>query len=301
MICIPKECIKNSFFLCLLTIPLVGTAQGYPRRRNVSYPFYSNSNTTLKTTARPLPSPSKLFGALELRPSWDTLRGTFNSENSAQLGLNLNTWQVSYNQDIDTTASGAQTPDVAHSPIIQDGHLKVVVPNLWTDGTTSFTNEFRGYFPTNSQRRDAGMMTALRNYFIFTHRFSPTVSFSFIEAPILHVYSEAGTDSPTGSSANPVFENRNIVSFNMNLGPTVTLSLPLHFYATKHRDYKPTAANNAEWTPAFFAWPELRWAVSSNLTLGTAYRTNSFFKVVETGTVPGDGGGAFQGILAVGF
>lgn len=212
--------------------------------------------------------------------------------------MDLGAWRLSYNQDIDTQSTQAETP---HAPIIQNGHLKVRLPNVWASGATSFTEEFRGYFPTSTLSRDAGMVTELRNYFSFTHKISPSVSFSLSEVPMLHVYNDAGYTSAQGTFANPIFENRGILSFDFQLSPTVSFSMPLHFYVRKFRDYLASAANNAEWQPLLFLWPELRWSLTPNFTLGTAYRTNSLFTVDETGTVPGEGGGAFQGIVGLSF
>lgn len=292
----------KSLVVTLSFLSLTGFSEGYPRKKTVAYQSYqANNSQTLKTTVRPAPSPAaqtKFFGNFEVRPAWDTLHGTFNSENSAELGVDLKTWRLSYEQDIDTEATNGTNP---HNPILQDSFLRVKFPNLWTNGDTGFTDEFRAYFPVNEEARDHGMVTIIRNGFILTHKISPYVSFTLMEAPMIHAYSDAGAETTSGPVANPIFENRNVVAFDFNLSQTVTFSMPLHFYAKKYRDYRSGAKNNADWAPSLFIWPELRWAANPNLTLGTAYRTNSFFNVDETGTVPGDGGGAFQAIIGVSF
>lgn len=285
--------IQTDFAIKLIVCSLfvfarLGLPEGYPRK----------SSTELKTTTRQSVPDAKVFGNLEIRPQWDTLKGSFNSENWAELGLDFKKWKLSYSQDIDTQSTLDSSPS---APIIQDGHIKLKVPNAWTNGDTSFTEEFRAYLPTNTERRDAGMVTMFRNYFTLSQTFSKYVSFAFTEAPIIHVYSDSGVTTTKGAAANPIFENRAILEFDFNLSKTVSFAMPLHFYTTKYRDYMVTAKQNASWEPSLFIWPELRWAINPNFTLGTAYRTNSFFNVDETGTVPGDGGGVFQAIMAVSF
>jgi hypothetical protein len=214
------------------------------------------------------------------------------------LGMKFRTWSLNYNQDIDTAASN--TPDSGKA-VIGDGHVKAKFDDIWTDGKTGFGYELRVYAPTNEAKRDAGMVTAVRNYFKLSHKISPVVTLGFAEVPIFHFYSDAGVAGATGPGANPSFENRMILGLDFALSELVTFSLPLHFYTTKYRDYVAGASNNDSWSPNLFFWPEFNFRFTgSPIYLGVAYRSNNLTKVDDKGTTS-DFNGVFQGVLGVTF
>lgn len=248
---------------------------------------------------RPAPAPqSKTFGGMELRPGVETSEGAFASENSLWLGMSFPSMSLSYNQDIDTAASNTED---SGTPIVQDGHVKFKFDNIWTDGRTGFHDELRVYAPTNSAKRDKGMVTAIRNYFKLTHKVSPYATMFFAEVPILHLYSDAGAITPEGAAANPSFENRMIFGFDFAVNDHVTFSIPIHFYTTKYRDFAEGAKLNDEWDPSLFFWPEINWRVNGGpVNLGIAYRSNNLTKVTTEGT-SSDFNGVFQGIFGVSF
>lgn len=254
------------------------------------------SRTTRKRTANPVVS-----GFLDLRPGMSTTTGDLNSENSIGLGTGLSpSTALSYVQEFNSVNSEG-TQDLQ----MGDGSLRLHLGSLWErkDWNISFSDQVRIYFPTVSQKRDAGMILSIRNYFIWRMQVSESVAFEFCEVPIVHIYNEDGVVNEAGASANPSFENRIMVGPSFRLAERITLGATLHFYTQKFRDFDPAAQNNDEWIPTLFFWPEINFALSSGFYTGFGYRTENLMTTTTGGTTLADGlgTGLFQAIFGVSF
>ena len=217
----------------------------------------------------------KVFGTIDLRPS-AVLKGqdTFRFENSAELGYQLSKkFQVLYHQDFlmnlynPSAQSGAQGLGLQAQDGFFDWFREAWVES--TDGTFSVSYEGRLYLPVASNRRDAGLITALRNYFIFGKKVSNRVTFNFIEAPIFHFY-----DRPDFKGrANPILENRLGLQLALKLADKWSLSLPLLWSATKLRSM--SSSSNADLDHFVWINPELSYAPNEKYTVGMGYYDNT--------------------------
>jgi len=215
------------------------------------------------------------FGSIDLAPSWNLEADSFHTENSAELGVQINpNTKLSYVQYVDTNLHDPENPDRGLDPTLNDGFLKAKFMNLWVskDELTSFDYEPRIYFPIHKPKREAGMITIIRNNFKVKRKLSKGATFSVIETPILHIYNKAGHED----TANRIFENRVQLGFDVDLSSKWSLSLPLQFFASKYRDFEPQATLNGEWDYFLGIYPELSYAVSSSLSLGIAYYSKNF-------------------------
>jgi len=220
-------------------------------------------------------SPQKVFGTIDLRPS-AVLKGqdTFRFENSAELGYQLSKkFQILYHQDflMNLYNPSSQTGAQGMGLQAQDGFFDWF-REAWmesSDGTFSVSYEGRLYLPVAANRREAGLITALRNYFIFGKKLSDGVTFNFIEAPIFHFY-----DRPDFQGrANPTIENRVGLQLALKLADKWSLSLPLLWSATKLRALNSGSNSDLD----HFVWinPELSYAPNEKYTVGLGYYDNT--------------------------
>lgn len=219
---------------------------------------------------------SKFIGVLDIRPTVATKgQDSFRFENSAQIGyqfspvFNLiydqNFWMNLYNSSLVGGAEG-----IGFIP--QDGYFD------WTrdrvleskDKTLSLAYEGRLIMPTMGSRREAGMITVLRTYFILGKKLSEAVSLSLVEAPILHAYSQAAHNG----KANPLVENRVGLQVSLNLSKQLSFSFPLIWSATKMRS---APGNKSSGNIENFVWinPELSYSIDSHYNVGLGYYDTS--------------------------
>jgi len=217
----------------------------------------------------------KIFGVLDVRPS-AVLKGedTFRFENSAEVGYQLNPkFQVLYHQDFTMNLYNPATQSGVQGVGLQamDGFIDWF-REAWMesqDGSISLSYEGRLYVPLAATRRDAGMITALRNYFILGKKLSNGVSVNLIEAPILHFY-----DQPSYlGKANPAFENRLGIQLAYKFQEKWSFSLPLLWSATQLRTVSQSTGSRLD----HFVWinPEISYAADSHYTLGLGYYDNT--------------------------
>jgi hypothetical protein len=237
----------------------------------------ARSEAVLKATQNQ-PSREKVIGVVELRPSWRSRDGEFHSENSLELGYRFAAqFQFGYRQHFHTNL---YNPNQRGSEGLglesEDGFFRGKLEDIWraTD-SLSLSYEGRVYLPTQAKKREAGLVSSLRNYFRFRQRLSDTVSMSLELVPILHAYSKAGTTTTKGSAANPFFEHRTYLSAYIRFTKRLNLYFPLIIHNTRFSEFHPEANFHNSWGHKVKIWPELTYAVTSNTNLGLAYYSDN--------------------------
>lgn len=233
----------------------------------------SNDLQTLKTIQQKSETESQgLIGIVDLRPT-GSFKGqdSFRFENSVDLGYQITpTFQVLYHQDFwaNLYNSNLLGGPEGFGVVAQDGFLNWFQERVTENrsGSVALHYEGRLYAPTAASRREAGMITALRNYLILETKLNDVVTLNLVEAPILHAYSQASS----GGEANPIFENRVGVHVRLNLSEKVRLNIPLNWAATKKR---VAPGNLYSDQIRHFMWinPELSYRATENYTVGVGY------------------------------
>lgn len=247
--------------------------------------------------------------AVTIRPTWFQNEPTFHLENTVELGIQASpNFAFSYVQDFNTNeAKSGRLSDAGNfDPVWQDGFFRLRFSNVRQsdDKLLSFSDQLRVYLPTEPTKRDAGLVTMIRNYFIFDRKLSDSFAFTFYEVPILHVYDRAGhTNAKNEAEANPIFENRVILEPTIKFGSSITVGLPLNFYLIKYRDFGDTAKLSGEWNPVLTFSPWIEWQILAPLTLGFYYETGSLAQKTDVGLVWSDGqrAGYYQAYVRLAF
>lgn len=245
------------------------TAQAQPAAPATSAPAEADRTTsaTTSTAAVAAPSAAKLLGEVEVRPSWTVTPDEFHTENYAMLGYQFDkTKSLSYYQAFNTNLYDPGTSAKGLGLYAFDGFLRGKVNKIYESGGTSLNYEARAYAPTYSAKRDAGMITIIRNYAKLVMDFNKTFSLAVYEIPIVHVYSR----SANLGKANPLFENRVYLIGTINFTDKLSLDLPVMFHQSKARGASGTA-NDGKWTFHVWTYPELTYSVSGNTAVGVAY------------------------------
>ncbi len=256
------------------------------------------SSASVSTAAIQAPTEARITGVLEARPTM-TIKGADNitTENTVGLGYQFNpNFEIGAIQYFDTNVSSPDPARTGADVLVQDGFVRAKFNNLYKTEDFSFGYEPRVYLPTRAGFRDAGGIAMIRNYLKFAYKASPSVTLTAMELPIFHFYDRAAN----GTVANTAFENRVYLIADFDLGKGFALSLPLYFHQTKARNAAGTT-NGGNWTTFVYTWPEITYAVSPNVTLGVAYRSDNLMNDTMSGFTLGDGleVGAFQAILGV--
>lgn len=214
----------------------------------------------------------KFVGTVDIRPS-DVFKDTdsFRMENSVSLGYRFpSRFQVLYQQELWSNLSSS--PSLPGGPqgsiFARDGFFSMTSDKFWKSEDESWfaTYEGRAYLPTFSVRRDAGMLTAIRNYFTLGKKLSPLVTVTVTEAPIVHIFSQ----NAFNGKANPIFESRFQLKATVNLTSQLTFGLPLIWQRTKMRE-SLGASKSGIWDNYIWINPELFYAIDSHYTVGMAY------------------------------
>jgi len=223
----------------------------------------------------------KPLGNLEIRPSYKSLSGEFHSEDSAFLGVQLNSNDsIVYKQEFNTNIYDPKLNEAQNglNAFLTDGYLKEKLNNLYSNGNFSLSYEGRQYVPTWSVRKQAGLITAVRNYAKLKYQASPSLLLTFEEVPVLHVYQQSGSVTSKGPVANPIFENRASVGFEYTFSDRLKLSVPLLLSDVRTRSYDPSALNNSRWLHKVWVNPEIFYTVSSNIMLGMGFYSENLIK-----------------------
>lgn len=269
---------KLSILLCLLlSIEAIAHEGGEHSRHDTDEPL--TMSDILKTKAWSL--------GLELRPSWQTNSAEYFSENTIEGAYRFTqSFGLGYTQEFTnnifsrTDAPENQGMNLATHEGYFIGKLDPILENA--EKGISLTYEPRLILPTDSECRNAGMITSIRNDLNLTKKFGERVELNFSVIPILHAYSRAGNvglEAEEGEvdqgQANPVFENRFYLNPVVALGQTVKLSIPIKFHATRYRDFNSEAKLNNQWGYYLWVTPEVNWAVTSDYSIGVSYYTGN--------------------------
>lgn len=217
------------------------------------------------------------FGAsIDLRPSWASTEGSKHTENELAVEYRPTPSQhVGYTQEFQTNLYNPSTGETNQgiTPHLHDGYLRGEFKEIWKEGRLSFTNEARVYMPTHAGDRNAGLITALRNYFKFNYEVSEAFELAAMEVPILHVYNKAGSISEDGeAAANPVIENRFFLVAGVSfLKKSINLKLPLIVENAKHGDFQERAKFNNGWSHKLWVYPEPTYSIAESTAIGLAY------------------------------
>lgn len=230
----------------------------------------------------PVSKPAKWIAGIEIRPSFVIPGDEYNTQNYAQMGYQLGSGaQFVFRQEFRTNLYNpklAPGGDGMHLST-DDAFFRARVNDVYAlTGSLSLNYEGRLYLPTNAQKRDAGMITAMRNYARFRAKLSPTLSLFVEEIPILHAYSQPGAIVRGKAEANPIVENRVVLAAEWVFASQWKLFFPLTMRSTRYRDYAPKAKHNDAWAHKLYFWPEVVYALSPTLSLGAAFMTESLVK-----------------------
>jgi hypothetical protein len=264
-----------------------------------------SSRVSSELTSSQNSSDQKVLGTLEFRPSYRSLVGEFHSENSAILGYQFNK-EVSlvYKQEFNTNL---YDPNLGEdqgglNAYLYDGYFKLKANNLYQQGRFSFNYEGRAYVPTWAVKRDAGMLTAIRNYAKLKYRVKTGLFLVAEEIPVAHLYQQAGTVTGAGKAvANPYFENRVSVGIEYAFSDKLRLSAPVLLSSTRTRAFSTRAANDDRWGHKVWINPELFYTVNANLVVGAGYYSENLVKsnFSETTLIDGFNKGTTQFIVGV--
>lgn len=254
---------------------------------------FSETQTTTETIAAPS-AVNKITGTLDLRPSVTPNKAEWFTENTANIGYQFTKdTSIRYEHYFNTTLSALGSGLGLTS---EGSYAGATFNNLWANKESgwSFGYNPRVYLPTKAGWADAGMMAVTRQYFNFTKKFNDTFTIVFSEVPIVHFYNKSSAVTKSGVVANPAFENRIYVNFQFALAPKWTLEVPILLKNIYHSPAAGAKFDNAWETQLVLYYPELDYAVNSNLTLGVSYYSDNLL-----GQSLGDslGGGAAQMVL----
>ncbi len=258
--------------LAALVAAFGATAAETPTSSTTTTTTSSSSTTTVSGSSKP----GKIIGGIELRPSYLTTQGEYHAENWVQGGYQFgNGVSLSYRQEFRNNFHDVGRRDNSFDLSADDGFFRGKFGDIWKNGAHSFYYENRVYIPTNHVRRELGMVTAIRNYARYKYNVSKSVQLSLEEMPIVHFYSQNGGRNPnTGRlDANPWFENRVSLAAEWTILKDLKLFFPLVLRQTRFREFARGAKNNDVWVHRLYIWPELVFAVNSQINLGLAYQS----------------------------
>ncbi len=244
------------------------------------------------------PSAAKVHGFAEFRPSYTTKAGEVHSENAAELGYDFSkSTFLFYRQEFNTNLyNPANVSGTNVSPT--DGYIKMVAQNLYSFSGTplSLSYEGRYFLPTLERKREAGMLTTLRNYVWLKYAASNSLNFYLAEAPMIHVYKDRGYKN----AANPIFENRVELVAEYIFTDKVKLVFPFKLSTTRYSNYQAGAKNNDAWGNYLYVHPELTYRLNANWKVGTAFYSGALTNATLSGLTIGDGlsSGIFQTFVA---
>lgn len=248
-----------------------------------------------------VPSPSGITGFVELRPSWTTSNNEFHTENTLNLGYRISPdVSVDFEQYFNTNLDDPTGQVTGVGLIGTGGFLRARFRNVWTNVSRdlSFNYEGRIYLPTDDAWSNAGVVTAMRNYFGLSYTAAPGVTLTIQEVPIVFASSRAGT----GTDANPAFENRVYLIGSFDITDNLNFTVPVMVHATLSRNYAPAGDASGAWGFTVWTWPELTFAVADKTSVGLSYYSGNLIQSDFTDTnFFGPDGGFTKGIAQVVF
>lgn len=248
------------------------------------------------------------WGALfDLRPSWIPKTGQLYGFYSADLSYRLTpTNIVGYQQQVFQDLRNAGTLTNGSAVRVFDGYFYAQWNELPLSSVYRVTFDFepRLYLPTDPMKRGPGFLTQARAYFKVRSRVGEQLTFLFMEVPILHLYSRAGSGSGSPNDpafANPVFENR-VYFAVIATSPDKRWSIyfPVILGSTRYASYAAGATLNDSWDHQIWIYPELLFQATDELSVGVGYESRSF---INSGgmILNALGLGSLQGIVRLSF
>ena len=260
--------LSNSYMFSVCAEPRPSTSQEKPAARQ-------NINSVAAA------ADARVLGSVEVRPSYKSMLGEFHSEDSAVLGYQFTRdTSATYKQDFNTNV---YDPHLIESQsglnaYLVDGYFKEKITNLINIGSFSLGYEGRQYLPTWALRRQAGMLTAIRNYLKIKYQATSRLILTFEETPVVHLYDQPGSITRKGPLANPIFENRSSVGAEYAFSDRLKLILPVMLSDVRNREYDSAAVNNSKWSHKLWVNPELYYTVNPNVTVGMGYYSDNLLK-----------------------
>ncbi len=225
-------------------------------------------------------------GQLDFRPG--IKEKEYYSESLAEIGVRTHDrFTVGYRQEF-TSAAYETDEETGVNFKAADGFARMRMNDVFVSEKKNFglSLESRFYLPTSASSQEKEMVTAIRTYFKLKQSFSSSVSMTFMEIPILHIYREAGyvkgdpaPGKGPGLEANPSFENRVALAMDCSFSKgTINLSLPVMLIQKRYSDFDDRANHNNIWTHSLDFYPEITFAVGGPISVGIAHQTGSFVK-----------------------
>lgn len=239
--------------------------------------------------------------AFDLRPSWSSERGAMRLENEIALEVALSSqFHLGYTQEFQANLFEPSGEASGINPQANDGYLKGEWKDAWKLGRTGFSYETRVYLPTHAPERDAGLITALRNYAKISYEASDNLEFTLWEVPILHVYNRPGTEGAEGPEANPLFENRIYLSTNLSFfDKKLNLKIPIILQTIRHASFSEGSKHNDSWSHVLWVYPELTYALSEKTSIGLGYYSENL--IADDFSASDFAGGFQKGITQIIF
>jgi hypothetical protein len=240
----------------------------------------ATSATNSSTATVSAPAPSKFWGNMELRPSYNLLPDNFDTQNTTEFGYKpTQDTLVAYTQYWNTNLSVPGNKGLGL--IAKDGFFRYKIKNVLQsdDKTVSFSVEPRLYLNTDPDLRARGLNYYSRLYLTVSKKLSDTVTLSFIDIPFYYSYNTDGYVSSSGPHANPEWENREYIVLDWSLfNGFVDLSLPILINHQHTRKFSLGGTNNNRWVHTVWTWPEIDFNVAPHTVLGAAWCSDNFIK-----------------------
>lgn len=231
---------------------------------------------------------SRFLGSVELRPSLESGTGNMFGENTVEVGYQANEkFALGYQQEIHHNLVMKES-NPEHEGLglhMEEGFFNAHLHELWesSDEKASLSMEPRIHTPTSGEDREKGFVTAALSYVKFRRNLGKESSLSLMDAPVLYVYSVPGANIGDEFEANPIFQNRFRASMDFSfLERKFSVSVPLLFYLTRHREYDVAAKHNNAWTTFVGLAPELNYKATENLIVGVAVVTPNLLNSADS-------------------
>lgn len=240
-------------------------------------PVEQNKNFLLA----PQPNDQKPILLFQTRPSWESETGKFFTDDLIEAGYQFNkNVSISYRQEFGYNAAGSLI-EFEDGYRLGSGLIRAQFKNIFSVNRWSFAYEPRLYFPTDEDKRNQGMILSTRNYLKLSYT-GERSNFHLWEVPIFHQYSLRGytteTEKGPQDKANPYFENRLFLIWELGNGSQWNLWAPLMLRHVRYSDFSQTATNNDNWTYLLEIHPELMYQINSNVGMGIGYESGNFIK-----------------------
>jgi hypothetical protein len=243
-------------------------------------PDSESGATTVEAVSAP--TQAKIYGVVDLRPSYYHMTGKWDTENTTELGYMPNPNRLfSYTQYWNTNLYNPKAPGSDLGLVAQDGFFRYKMKNIWNSGdkTWSLTYDPRIYLPTDPSLRSNGLIAYTRHYLVLSKKISDNVTLSFMEIPFYYGYNRAGYQTADGKNkANPVYENREYVVLDVSLANGfIDVSLPILLNHQRTRAYL-NADNSDRWVHTLWTWPEIDFNVAPHTAIGLSWESDNFIK-----------------------